>query len=71
MDSGMAVQELRIRLGTHDWAPDGLVCAQCAHVFREGERYTTILHAFWDDGQSEALVVCLSCATGDLPPSPS
>jgi hypothetical protein len=67
MEALMAVQERQIRFRAHDWAPDGLVCAKCAHVFREGERYTTTLHAFWDDGQSESLVVCLSCATGDVP----
>ena len=63
----MAVLERHTRFRAHDWAPDGLVCATCAHVFLEGERFTTTLHAFWDDEECEALVVCLSCAAGDAP----
>ena len=41
----------------------GLMCAECPHVFREGERFTTLLYAFSDDVPM-TLVVCLDCATG-------
>jgi hypothetical protein len=45
-----------------EW-PHGLSCAECPHVFREGERFTTLLYAFSDDVPM-SLVVCLDCATG-------
>jgi hypothetical protein len=40
----------------------GLMCAECPHVFQEGERYTSLLYAFSEDAPM-CLVVCLSCAT--------
>jgi hypothetical protein len=42
----------------------GLMCAECPHTFREGDRFTTRLYAFSDDVPM-ALVVCLDCATGE------
>lgn len=44
-----------------EWS-HGLMCSECPHVFREGERFTTLLYAFSDDVPM-ALVVCLDCAT--------
>jgi hypothetical protein len=46
-----------------EWA-HGLMCAKCPHVFREGERFSTLLYAFSDD-MPMALVTCLGCATGE------
>ena len=45
-----------------EW-PHGLMCAECPHVFREGERFTAPLYAFSDDVPM-GLVVCLACASG-------
>lgn len=47
-----------------DWE-HGLMCAKCPHVFREGERFSTLLYAFSEDVPM-ALVTCLGCATGGL-----
>jgi hypothetical protein len=60
----MSVQELGVPFRSEEWAPHGLMCAECPHVFREGERFSTLLYAFSDDVPM-ALVVCLDCATGE------
>jgi hypothetical protein len=43
--------------------PHGLMCAECPHIFREGERYTTDLYAFSED-VAMVRVLCVPCATG-------
>jgi hypothetical protein len=40
---GVGCALLRKRVG------HGLMCAECPHVFREGERFTALLYAFSDD----------------------
>lgn len=57
-----ALSELGFAYRESEWA-HGLMCAECPHVFREGERFTTSLYAFSDDVPM-VLVVCLDCATG-------
>ena len=44
-----------------EW-PHGLMCADCPHVFREGERYAKRLYAF-ADGIPVVWVLCEPCAT--------
>jgi len=39
----------------------GLMCAECPHVFREGEPYSERLYAFTEDVPI-VQVVCLGCA---------
>ena len=64
------MQDLGIVYQETDW-PHGLMCAQCPHVFHEGERFTSLLYAFAADSPV-AEVVCLPCAsTGLLPGSES
>ena len=58
----MDTAELGLAYQNEEW-PHGLMCAECPHVFREGERFTTLLYAFSDDVPM-ALVLCLDCATG-------
>jgi hypothetical protein len=48
----------------------GLACATCEHVFREGDRFTTLLYAFSED-VPVAQVVCLLCATGGTESAPA
>jgi hypothetical protein len=60
-----AVVDFGLQYVATDW-PHGLMCAECPHVFREGERFTTSLYAFSDDVPM-CLVLCLRCATGGRP----
>jgi hypothetical protein len=55
------LEELGLPYREAEWE-HGLMCAECPHVFREGERFTTLLYAFSEDVPM-ALVVCLPCAT--------
>jgi hypothetical protein len=57
----MSVADFGLVYVEADW-PYGLMCAQCPHVFREGERYTTDLYAF-SDGIPMVRVLCVWCAT--------
>jgi hypothetical protein len=43
-----------------DW-PFGLVCTECGHVLREGERFSERLDAFSEDIPMTR-AVCLGCA---------
>jgi hypothetical protein len=56
--------ELGLEYVDSEW-PHGLMCGECPHVFREGERYTTSLYAFSDDVPM-CLVLCVPCSTGAL-----
>jgi hypothetical protein len=44
-----------------DWA-HGLQCPECGHAFREGERFSTLLDSFSEDGDPMCRVVCVACA---------
>jgi hypothetical protein len=44
-----------------EW-PHGLMCADCPHVFREGERYAKHLYAF-AERVPVLRVLCEQCAT--------
>lgn len=69
--------ELGVPYRDAEW-PHGLMCGECPHVFREGERFATSLYAFSDDVPM-CLVLCVPCATGErtrgsgwaLPPPPA
>ena len=56
-----AIEELGIEYREDDW-PHGLMCAECPHIFREGERYTERLYAFSED-VPVVQIVCVACAT--------
>ena len=71
-----SIGEMGIAYREDEWSPHGLMCAKCPHVFREGERFTTLLYAFSEDVPM-AQVVCLDCATDEpirdtesVPPEP-
>jgi hypothetical protein len=49
-----------------EWAPHGLMCAECPHVFREGDSYTECLYAFTEDVPL-VQIVCMTCATSASP----
>jgi hypothetical protein len=48
-----------------EW-PHGLMCEDCPHVFREGDRYSERLYAFAVDAPIVE-IVCLPCATAGEP----
>lgn len=56
------VEDLGLPYLDEEWE-HGLKCPRCRHVFREGDRFTTVLYAFSDDVPM-ALVVCLDCGAG-------
>jgi hypothetical protein len=56
------VPELGLVYRDYEWE-HGLMCADCPHVFREGERFTSRLYAFAGDSPVADLI-CLDCASG-------
>jgi hypothetical protein len=60
----MQIASFGIEYVAEDWE-DGLVCVDCGHVFREGERYAERLYAFAGEGPVVE-VVCVGCATAAI-----
>lgn len=66
---GGNLDELGISYREDEW-PHGLMCCECPHVFREGERFTTDLYAFSEDIPM-VRVLCVACVTAsDSAPEP-
>jgi hypothetical protein len=49
------------RVQLADW-PHGVRCAECDHLFTEGEPYHQTLQSMFEDGTPVLLIVCGDCA---------